>query len=61
MSRHQARSAPSLSTFSVGERRDWSGTLGRGLDLLSSFGVDADGEVYLVDQDGDIFKVVPAG
>jgi hypothetical protein len=44
----------------AGERRDWTGTLGRGLDLLSSFGVDADGEVYLVDQDGEIFKVVPA-
>ncbi len=39
--------------------RDWSPTVGRGVDNVSSFGVDADGEVYIVDYDGEIYKVVP--
>jgi glucose/arabinose dehydrogenase len=41
------------------ERRDWTSPLGRGLDQLSSFGVDADGEMYLIDLDGEVYKVVP--
>ena len=43
----------------VGDQRDWTAQLGRGLDQLSSFGLDAAGEVYLVDLDGEVFKVVP--
>lgn len=46
---------------SVTEQRDWTDPLGRGIDNLSSFGVDADGEMYIVDLDGEVFKVVPAG
>lgn len=41
--------------------RDWTSTLGRGLDAPTSFGVDADGEVYIVDGDGEIYRIVPAG
>ncbi|HLA77449.1 MAG TPA: PQQ-dependent sugar dehydrogenase [Vicinamibacteria bacterium] len=40
--------------------RDWTATLGRGLSRPSSFGVDGDGEIYIVDHDGEIYKVVPA-
>jgi glucose/arabinose dehydrogenase len=40
--------------------RDWTVALGRGLDRPTSFGVDADGEAYIVDQDGEIYRIVPA-
>ena len=30
-------------------------------DSISSFGVDADGEVYIVDHDGEVYRIVPAG
>ncbi len=40
--------------------RDWTSALGRGIDSISSFGVDGDGEVYIVDYDGEIYKIVPA-
>jgi glucose/arabinose dehydrogenase len=49
-----------FSNGSVTDQRDWTGQLGRGIGLLSSFGVDADGEMYLVDLDGEVYKVVPA-
>jgi glucose/arabinose dehydrogenase len=42
------------------DARDWTAQLGRGLDRPTSFGTDADGEVYLVDQDGEVHKIVPA-
>jgi glucose/arabinose dehydrogenase len=42
------------------DARDWTGQLGRGLDRPTSFGTDADGEIYVVDQDGEIYKIVPA-
>jgi hypothetical protein len=42
------------------DRRDWTMALGRGLDRPTSFGVDADGEAYIVDQDGEIYRIVPA-
>jgi glucose/arabinose dehydrogenase len=42
------------------EPRDWTMALGRGLDRPTSFGVDADGEIYMVDQNGTIYRVVPA-
>ena len=39
--------------------RDWTAALGRGLSSPSSFGVDAEGEVYIVDHHGEVYKVVP--
>jgi glucose/arabinose dehydrogenase len=39
------------------EARAWS--LG-GIDAVSSFGVDADGEVYVVDYDGEVYRLEPA-
>jgi glucose/arabinose dehydrogenase len=41
--------------------RDWTSSLGRGLDSPTSFGVDADGEAYIVDRDGELYRIVPAG
>jgi hypothetical protein len=42
------------------ELRTWSG-LG-GIDSVSAFGVDADGELYVVDyQDGQLYRLEPAG
>jgi glucose/arabinose dehydrogenase len=43
------------------DARDWTAQLGRGLNSPTSFGTDADGEVYIVDQDGEVYKIVPAG
>jgi hypothetical protein len=40
--------------------RDWTAALGRGLDRPTSFGVDTDGEAYIVDQDGEVYRIVPA-
>jgi hypothetical protein len=42
------------------DARDWTSALGRGLNNPTSFGVDADGEVYIVDQDGEVYRIVPA-
>jgi glucose/arabinose dehydrogenase len=42
------------------EARSWP-TLGAGVDNISSFGVDADGELYIVDHTGEVYKVVPPG
>jgi glucose/arabinose dehydrogenase len=39
--------------------RDWTQQVGSGVDKITSFGVDGDGEVYIVDQDGEIYKIVP--
>jgi glucose/arabinose dehydrogenase len=43
------------------EPRDWTAPLGRGLGGITSFGRDAEGEVYIVDPDGEVYKIVPAG
>jgi glucose/arabinose dehydrogenase len=43
------------------DARDWTAALGRGLDRPTSFGTDFEGEFYIVDQDGEIYKIVPAG
>jgi glucose/arabinose dehydrogenase len=40
--------------------RDWTAGL-RGIDSPSSFGLDADGEVYVVDYDGEVYRLEPAG
>jgi glucose/arabinose dehydrogenase len=45
----------------VVDERDWSAALGRGLDSVTSFGTDGDGEAYIVDQDGEVYKIVPTG
>ena len=42
------------------DQRDWSSTLSRGVDAISSFGVDADGEIYIVDHTGEVYRIVPA-
>jgi glucose/arabinose dehydrogenase len=42
------------------DARDWTSALGRGLNNPTSFGVDADGEAYIVDQDGEVYRIVPA-
>jgi glucose/arabinose dehydrogenase len=43
------------------EQRDWTATLGVSLGSISSFGTDADGEIYVVDQTGRVYQLVPAG
>jgi glucose/arabinose dehydrogenase len=42
------------------DRRDWTAALGRGLNAVTAFGRDDEGEVYIVDQEGEVYKVVPA-
>jgi hypothetical protein len=41
------------------EKRDWSEQLGR-LPLLTSFGMDASGELYMTSADGTVHRLVPA-
>ena len=41
------------------EPRDWSANVG-GVDQISSFGTDAQGEAYIVDYDGEIYRLEPA-
>jgi glucose/arabinose dehydrogenase len=43
----------------VAEERDHTATIGRGISSVSSFGVDLDGEVYVVDYDGEVYRIVP--
>jgi len=43
------------------DQRDWTSSIGRGLiHSVTSFGVDLDGEVYVVDYGGAIYRIVPA-
>jgi hypothetical protein len=42
------------------DQRDWTAALGRGIESISSFGVDADGEVHIVDHGGEIFRITTA-
>ena len=42
------------------DQRDWTAALGRGIGSISSFGVDADGEVHIVDHGGAVYRVEPA-
>src|SRR5262249_27946773 len=44
----------------VSDRRDWTAALGNGLNFPTGLGVDDEGEVYIVDQDGEVYKIVPA-
>jgi glucose/arabinose dehydrogenase len=41
----------------AGELREWSL---RGVSAVSSFGVDADGELYVVDYEGEVYALEPA-
>jgi len=50
-----------LASGQAADTRDWTAQLGRGLNRPTAFGTDADGEVYLVDHDGEVYKIVPAG
>ena len=38
--------------------RDWSANIGS-VDQISSFGTDAQGEVYIVDYDGEVYRLEP--
>jgi glucose/arabinose dehydrogenase len=50
-----------LQNGAASEARDWSNALGSGLSSISSFGVDAEGEVYILDLNrGTVNKIVPA-
>ncbi len=42
------------------DQRDFTSSVGRGLKSVTSFGVDADGEVYIVDYDGEIYQIIPS-
>ena len=42
------------------ELRDWT-TSFRGVSAPSSFGLDAHGELYIVDYDGELYRIEPAG
>ena len=44
--------------------RDWTNALSGSSRVIrnpSSFGVDADGEIYIVDYDGEVYRIDPAG
>lgn len=51
-----------LQAGAATEPRDWTGMIGRGAGIgpLSSFGVDFEGEMHVVDHRGAVYKVVPA-
>ncbi len=42
------------------DARDWTAGLGGGLSQVSAFGVDADGEVLVLDYDGELYRLAPA-
>jgi glucose/arabinose dehydrogenase len=48
-----------LSNGQATEVRDWKAGL-RGIDSPTAFGLDADGEVHVVDFDGEVYRLEPA-
>ena len=40
------------------QQKDWTEQVGR-LDAVSSFGIGADGELYVITLEGDIYRLVP--
>lgn len=48
-----------LASGQATELRDWAAGL-RGINSPTSFGLDADGEVYVVDYDGEVYRLEPA-
>jgi glucose/arabinose dehydrogenase len=47
-----------LASGQATEGRDWTAGV-RGINSPSSFGTDADGEVYVVDYDGEVYRLEP--
>jgi hypothetical protein len=47
-----------FSSGQVSELRDWTSGL-HGIDSPTSFGLDAAGEVYVVDYDGEVYRLEP--
>jgi glucose/arabinose dehydrogenase len=50
-----------LADGAVAEQRDWTADLGGNIGRIASFGTDALGEVYVVDYDGEVYRLEPAG
>jgi hypothetical protein len=50
---------PGGSAPSVTDRTDELAVAGRTIQMIASFGEDAAGELYLADQTGEIYKIVP--
>jgi hypothetical protein len=48
-----------LANGQATDLRDWTAGL-RGIGSPSSFGLDADGEAYVVDYDGEVYRLEPA-
>ena len=48
-----------LASGQATDLRDWTAGL-RGVGSPSSFGLDADGEAYVVDYDGEVYRLEPA-
>ena len=48
-----------LQNGAATDQRDWTSALSHGVDSISSFGVDADGEIYIVDHRGEVYRIVP--
>jgi glucose/arabinose dehydrogenase len=48
-----------LANGQATDLRDWTAGL-RGINSPSAFGLDADGEVYVVDHDGEVYRLEPA-
>jgi len=49
-----------LQNGTATDQRDWTSALSGGVDAISAFGVDGDGELYIVDHTGEVYRVVPA-
>ena len=48
-----------LASGQATDVRDWTASV-RGVNSPASFGLDADGEVYVVDYDGEVYRLEPA-
>ena len=48
-----------LQNGAATDQRDWTAALSSGVDAISSFGVDGDGELYIVDHTGEVYRIVP--
>ncbi|HSD27284.1 MAG TPA: PQQ-dependent sugar dehydrogenase [Vicinamibacteria bacterium] len=48
-----------LASGQATDLREWTGSL-RGIDSPTAFGLDADGEIHVVDYDGEVYRLEPA-